>query len=165
MAAAAILNFENRLPFHNYWTNPHQILWECWKFAIELNWYIKNTTKYLPKFKMVAAAILNFENLLPFVYYQINPHQIWGECWKSDIERNCYIKICIFTKFKDGGGHLEFRKSFAISLLLDQSSPNLVGMLRIWKKTRMLHWICIHTGIQDGGRCHLEFRKSVAISF
>ena len=41
---------------------------------------------------------------------------------------------CMFIKIQDGGRrHLEFRKSVAISSLLDQSSPNLVGMLRICK--------------------------------
>ena len=35
---------------------------------------------------------------------------------------------CKFTKIKDGGRrHLEFRKNVAISLLLDQFSPILVG--------------------------------------
>ena len=59
MAAAAILNFENRLPFHYYWTDPHQIWWECWKFDIERNYCISNA--YSPKFKMAAAVILNFD--------------------------------------------------------------------------------------------------------
>ena len=41
---------------------------------------------------MAAIAILNFEKLLPFLYYWINPHQIWWECCDSDMECNCYVK-------------------------------------------------------------------------
>ena len=78
MAAVAILNFENRLPFHNYWTDPHQIWWEFRKFDIERNYCIQNA--YSPKFKMAAATFLNFENRLPFQYYKTNRHQIWWEC-------------------------------------------------------------------------------------
>ena len=29
---------------------------------------------------------------------------------------------------------------------------NLMGMLRIWHRTQLLHWKCIFTKIQDGGR-------------
>ena len=72
---------------------------------------------------------------------------------------------CIFTKIQDGGGrHLEFRKSVAISIILDQSSPNLIWMLRYWQRMQLLHQNCIITKIQDGGGHHLKFRKSVAIS-
>jgi len=39
-------------------------------------------------------------------------------------------RICIFGKIQDGGRrHLEFGKTVAISLLFDQSSPNLVEIL------------------------------------
>jgi len=38
-----------------------------------------------------------------------------------------------FTKDQDGGcRHLELRKTFAMSSLLDLFSPNLVGMLQIF---------------------------------
>ena len=67
MAAATILNFENRLPFLNYWTYPHQIWWEPDKFNLERNRYVKNT--HSMKFFMAATAILISEKLLPFFYY------------------------------------------------------------------------------------------------
>ena len=67
MAAAAILNSENRLPFLYCWTNLHQIWWEGWESDIERNRQIENA--YLLKFKMAAAASLNFENVLPILYY------------------------------------------------------------------------------------------------
>ena len=41
-------------------------------------------------------------------------------------------KKCIFTEIQDGGRrHFEFRKSVSISLRLDQSLPNLMGIVRI----------------------------------
>ena len=74
------------------------------------------------------------------------------------------LKLHIY-QIQDGESrHLDFRKSVAISLLFDQSSPNSVGMLRLWHRTQLLHWNCIFTEIRDGGRRHLEFWKSVAIS-
>ena len=93
-------------------------------------------------FKMAAAAILNFENRLPFLHYRTNPHQIWWKCWESDIERNCLVEKRTFTTIQDGGCHrLEFRKAVAISLLLDQSSPNLVGMLHSISNSQHSHQI------------------------
>ena len=57
-----------------------------------------------------------------------------------------------FTKTKDGGRrHLEFRKSVATSLLVDQSSPNLMGMLRTWPQTQMSYQKCIFNKNQGGG--------------
>ena len=98
MAAVTILNFENRLPFHYYRTDPHQIWWKCWKFDIWRNYCIKNA--YLLKFKMAAAAFLNFENRLPFHHYWTNRHQIWWDCWEYAIEHNCYIKMHIHQNLR-----------------------------------------------------------------
>ena len=50
-------------------------------------------------FKM-AAAILDFDKLLPFVYYWTNPHQVWWECCESDIERNCRVNNAHLPKLK-----------------------------------------------------------------
>ena len=75
MAAAAILNFEELLPFRYYWNNPHQIQWECWEFDLKRNCRIK--IAYSTKIKKAAATILNSENLLPFLYYWTKFHQIW----------------------------------------------------------------------------------------
>ena len=174
MVSAKILNFELVLLFLHYLINPHQVYisyqylfrtqgtttiskaiwWECWESDIERNCCIKNA--YLRKFKMAAAAILNFENRLPFHYYWTNRHNIWWECWESDIDRNYCIKNAYLRKFKmAAAAFYEFWKSVAISLLLNQSSPNLVGMLRIWHRTQMLHQHCIITKSQDGGGRHL----------
>ena len=54
----------------------------------------------LTKFKMAAAAIFNFEKLLPFLYYRTNPHQIRWESCKSIIERNCHVENAHLPKFK-----------------------------------------------------------------
>ena len=59
MAAAAILYFKKMLPFLYYWTNPHQIYWECCESNMEYNCYVENA--YLQQLKMAAAAIWNFE--------------------------------------------------------------------------------------------------------
>ena len=118
MAVAAIVNFEKLLPFLYYWTDPHQIWWECCKFEIERT--VSSRNAQLPKFKMAAAAILDFEKLLPFLYYWTNHHQIWWECCESDIERNGQVEKCTITEIQDGGcRHLGFRKAVAISLLFD----------------------------------------------
>ena len=74
------------------------------------------------------------------------------------------ILKCIFTRIKDGGRrHLKFRKSVAISSLLDQSSSNLMGMLVICYRTQLFNQKCIFTKIKDGGRRHLEIRKSFGL--
>ena len=52
----------------------------------------------------------------------------------------------------------------AISLLLDQSSPNLMGMLRVWHRTHLFCQKSIFIRIQDGVRRHCELPKCVAIS-
>ena len=58
---------------------------------------------------------------------------------------------------------LKIKKSVAISLLLGQSSPNLMGMLKICHKTQVSNQKRTFTEVQDGGRRRLEFQKSVAI--
>ena len=42
-------------------------------------------------FSFLNATLLNFENLLPFLPYSNNPHQIWLECDESDLERNFIV--------------------------------------------------------------------------
>ena len=87
MAAAAILNFEKLLPFLYYWTNAHQIWWECCESDMERTVLSRNAN--LPKVKMAAAAILNCEKLLQFLYYLTYYHQTWWGCCKFDVECNC----------------------------------------------------------------------------
>ena len=92
--------------------------------------------------------------------------------WSSNLMRMlkiCYRsppvrQYCSFTKVKDGGRHHRaFRKSVAISLLLNQSSPNLLGLMRILHRRQLFRKKCKCTKIKDGGRRHREFRKYVAI--
>ena len=71
MAAAAILNSKSGR--HCFTIRP--ILT---KFGGNLT---KNATvlfrnAHLSEFKMVSAAYLNLKNVLPFLYYWTNPHQI-----------------------------------------------------------------------------------------
>ena len=52
---------------------------------------------------------------------------------------HCNVKRRRFIITKNGGRrHLEFRKTVAISSFLDQFSPKLVGMLRIWQGIQLL---------------------------
>ena len=97
MATAAILSFENRLPFLYYWTNIHQIWWDCCESDLKRKCHIKTT--YSTKIKMAVAAIMNIRKLLLFLFYWTNPHQFQWECWESDIERNCLVK----NKSQHGG--------------------------------------------------------------
>jgi hypothetical protein len=70
-----------------------------------------------------------------------------------------------FIKIQDGGGrHLEFRKTVAISLLFDQSLPNLVGRWRFRHRMQLKCKKRLFFKIQDGGCSYLDFRKTVAIS-
>ena len=104
---------------------------------------------YIPKFKMAAAAFLNFQKLLPFLDYLFDLHQIY-------IERSC------FNKSPDGGcRYLKFRKIVAIS---HQSAPKFVGMLQIFYSTHCFVEKSTFNKSQDGCCRRLEFRKTVAIS-
>ena len=49
---------------------------------------------------MAAAATLNIENWLSFLYYCTNPYQIRWWCWEFDIKRNYGIEIAYLPKFK-----------------------------------------------------------------
>jgi len=69
---------------------------------------------------------------------------------------------CSF-KIQDGGSrHLQFWKMFAVSLLLDRSSPNLEETSRLRFRTHLLHWKCIVVKIQNDGLHRPEFRKTVS---
>jgi len=55
-------------------------------------------------------------------------------------------------------------KTVVISLLFDQSSLNLVGILLLWFRTHWWRQKIYVTKMQDGGGRHLGFRKTAAIS-
>ena len=149
MAAITILNFENRLPFLYYWTNPPHIWWDCWESDKERYCQIKNDC---------AAAILNCEKLLPFLHYLMG-------IWQIQFRMQPLYWKCTFNQIQCGGGrHLGFRKVVAISLLLDQCALHLVGMLRIWYETQCIVEKRKFTKSQDGGCRHFEMRKTFAIS-
>ena len=67
MAAAAILNAEELLQFFHYWTDLHQVWWESRKFISKRNRYGENAPAM--KFKTVAAAVLNSDKMLLFIYH------------------------------------------------------------------------------------------------
>jgi len=68
-------------------------------------------------------------------------------------------------KIQDGGRrHLGLRKTAAIFLLFDRSSPTFVKTLGQQFGTYRWRQKCKVSKIQDGGRRHLRFRKTVAIS-
>ena len=74
MAAAAILNSEEMLPFIYFYTNLHQLCWERCESYIERTVLTKNA--YLTNLKMAAAAISNFEKLLPLILDQSSPNLV-----------------------------------------------------------------------------------------
>jgi hypothetical protein len=41
---------------------------------------------------MAAAAILDFEKLLVFLYHMADHHQIWWECCDFNLEHICDVK-------------------------------------------------------------------------
>ena len=160
MAAAAILNFENRLPFLYYWTNPHQIWWECWESARGRNCYIKNA--YLLKLKMATAAILSFENRLPFLYYWTNIHQIWWECCESDLKCKCHMKTTYSTKIK-----------MAVAAILN--IRKLLPFLFHWTNPHQFQWegwefdikrnCLVKNKSQHGGCRHFRCRKTIIFPY
>ena len=128
MAAVAILNFENRLPFHYSQTNAHHIWWECCESYMERTVTSRNANS--PKVKLAAAAILKFEKLLRFFYYLTDSHQTHWGCCKSIVEyATATVKSVLSTRFKlKAGGyrHIEYRKDVANSLLSNRFSPNML---------------------------------------
>ena len=73
------LDFLKSVAISFFWTDPHQIWWECCESDIERNRFIKSA--YLPKFKMADAAILNFENIDLLSLKQIH---LMPKLWKFD---------------------------------------------------------------------------------
>ena len=65
-------------------------------FDVELIQLLHKNANFLA-FKMAVAAILNFENRLPFLHDWTNLYQIWWKCWKSDVELNCNMKMQILS--------------------------------------------------------------------
>ena len=94
----------------------------------------------LAKTKMAAAAILNFEKLLPFLHYWTNPHRSRCECWGSDIERNCLIKKAQATKIEMA----------AAALLLFE---NLLLVLHHWTNLHQLWWDCCESDVERKCSC------------
>ena len=64
---------------------------------------------------------------------------------------NVALKLHIFENSRWQRSPCWISKVGCHFLLLDLSSPNSVGMFRIWHRTQLLHRICIYTEIQDGG--------------
>jgi len=76
--------------------------------------------------KIPTADILDYEKLLPFLYYFTDRHQ---NQWKHLDFISLTSEMHIW-KIQDGGRcHLEFRKTVVICFLFDQSTPNLVAIL------------------------------------
>ena len=58
---------------------------------------------------MAAAAILNFEKLMPFSHLMTNFHQIWWKCCDFEKQRINYIEKRLINGIQDGGcRHFEF---------------------------------------------------------
>ena len=49
---------------------------------------------------MAAAAIFDFEKLMPFHYYLTDLHQTWWECYDTDVEHISNIGNDVVTQFK-----------------------------------------------------------------
>ena len=88
------------------------------------------------KFKMAATAILNFENCCYF--FNIGPIST-----KVDGNLTNYYRTQLSRRNAHSPRlsrrHLEFRKMFAIPLLFDKFSPNLVGMLQLRQLRFRIH--------------------------
>ena len=112
------------------------------------------------KVKDAAAAIMHFEKQLPCIRYFTNSHQIWQECCEFDWERICDLENGTWT-IQDGGyDHFGYQKTVAICSLFDQSSPNLLELLRIWLRTHMscrkkAQWPKFKITVQQDWDCRL----------
>jgi len=78
---------------------------------------------------MAVATILNFEKRLPFLYYLTDYRQIMCKYCDVDLELVDDVGNAVAKIQNDGRRHLGFRKSTAITLLFDRSSPKLVETL------------------------------------
>ena len=82
------------------------------------------------KVKLAAAAILNFEKLLRFLYYLTYSHQTYWGCCEFNVEYATATVESVMSKsfkLKDGGcRHIEYRKNVANPLSLNRFSPNML---------------------------------------
>jgi len=162
MAADAILDFKKLLPFLYYLTDRHQNVWKHWDFDVEHTADIR-TAKFR-KFNMAIPAILDFENCCHIITF-----------WPIIITfcRNIatLIKNTSVTLKNLSNHNSRWRPSpswilksccyfFSIWLIVTKISGNIgTSIWNISMKSEMRSF-----KIQDGGRHHLEFRKTVAIS-
>ena len=130
MAAAAILNFESRLPNLHYSSNHHPIWWKCWKSDFEFNCYLKmqitSNSRWRPPPSWISKISCHFFTIEPILTkFDENVENL-------TLNVTVASKMHIYVIQDDGARHLEFQKSVVISLLVNRSAPNSVGMLRIW---------------------------------
>jgi len=85
----------------------------------------------IAKFKLAAAAILDFKILIPFLKYYIDLHQIWSEYYDIMHEEHISnIGSYVIPKSKMAtAAILDFKKLMPFVKEFDYSSPNLEGML------------------------------------
>ena len=98
-----------------------------------------NGDLYVIKFKFVDTAILNFENVLPFLHYWTNRLKTWKECWESYTEHNCDIEIAYLPKFKMVATTFLNSENRLQSSLLDWSLPTLNNENLPWNDTVSLN--------------------------
>jgi len=85
---------------------------------------------------MAPAAILDFETPMPFLNILTKFHQIWGNCYNSDLQHIDVIRKRLATGIQYGGcRHIELRKTDAVLSFFDQFPPILVGILRLRRTT------------------------------
>jgi len=133
-----------------------------YKHGIHFSWWWFNRQC---TFKMAAAVILDFENCWNF--FSIWPivtkisENIGTLIWNISLKSGMHI-----WKIQDGGRrHLEFRKTVAISLKFDQSTPNSVGILLLWFETHRWRQIINVTIIQDVAAAIWDFEKLLSFLF
>ena len=113
-----------------------------------------------PKFKMAAAATLNFEELLPFLHCLTNSHLIWWGCSQANVKRSCQVG----KEHSDQNSRWRLPpywilKTVTNSFTFDQFWPNVVGTLQIRCKRV---WYANFSRRHDGN--YFGFRKTVVIS-
>ena len=163
MAAAAILNFENVLPFLHYWTNPHQILWEYGKFNLKRNRYVKNPYSII--FNVAAAAILKSESCCHFFtikpmctkFYGNVANMIWNALYCQETQLHQKSRWRLPPSWISNN----FCNFFTIwPILTKLGGDDANSMLNATVESEMSTRI----KFKDGGCRHIEFRKDVVIS-
>ena len=154
MVVAAVSNSGEILLFLYCLSNSHRIWWESCESVIERT--ISSTNAHLLKLEMAATALLNIEKLLLFLHFwKPKLMAILKIHYRTQLSR----RKRTFTQVQPPPSWIS--KMFAIPLLFDQFSPNLVGILQL-RQLRFRKHLCSWKWAKGS---HLKMAAAAILSF